>query len=202
MVFWKSKSTGTSLPPSTASTETLSSSSSQFSTGSYSTNAFRPGWRDPSPVLHLSRTTDADNDRVLGSLGFVPTVFHATRRRLAIRECIRSARYEKGGTRDRQPSLSIENPIQASATSFSCQPVPLPQHVDGWVDHELEQRRRHHAPDHRRCDALHHVSASSLRPEYGQQACEDGGDGHHLRPNALHCALENGLARLLARLRF
>src|ERR1700730_4704374 len=69
----------------------------------------------------------------------------------------------------------------------------LPDQVQRWVDDELQQRGSDEPPYHRGGDALHHVRTCALRPEDGHQADEDGGDGHHLRADALHGTVHDGL---------
>ena len=59
------------------------------------------------------------------------------------------------------------NDLLATVLAVSCgQPPALPDHVNGGVDQQLEERGGHHAADHGGGDALHQVGAGSVRRDH------------------------------------
>jgi len=60
------------------------------------------------------------------------------------------------------------NDLLATVLAASCgQPPGLPDHVDGGVHEQLEERRRDDATDHGGSDPLHHVGSGPLRDKDG-----------------------------------
>ena len=64
--------------------------------------------------------------------------------------------------------------------------------VDRWNDDQRQQRRRHHATDHRHGDPLHHLGAGAVAPHDREEPPHDGRDRHHFRPHALDRAGHDG----------
>lgn len=59
------------------------------------------------------------------------------------------------------------NDLLATVLAVSCGQSPaLPDHVDGRVDEQLEERGRHDASDHRSGDAFHHVGSRPVRRDH------------------------------------
>jgi CheY-like chemotaxis protein len=80
-----------------------------------------------------------------------------------------------GVSRDRPTGVAgvLKKPFRvhdllATVLAASCGQSPdLPDHVDGGIDQELEERRGDHPADHGRSDPLHDVGSGPLRDKNG-----------------------------------
>lgn len=72
----------------------------------------------------------------------------------------------------------------------------VPQRVDRRDDCERENRRGDHAADDRGRDSFHYISAGSLGPQDREQAGDSGDYRHHLGPDSLDRALNDGLVEI------